>query len=470
VDIADSSLVGQLIGGYRLIDFLGKGTMGGVFEARHAYLDLEVAMKMLHPANATDEEYAQRFEQEARIISQLNHPHVIPIFDYGADGGFCFIVMPLLKGGTLKMRLEKLAQESQPLMSPREIARLLTMIASALDYAHLKGIIHRDVKTSNIVFDSDGKPVLVDFGIAKLQTSNLNTLTSVTLGTPAYMAPELWRGERNITGAVDQYAIGVITYLLLTGRFPFNPNLSPASLMYQHLEKDPPPVHELRSDVSPIVSELVQRTLEKSPEDRFPNIRTFVKLFIRATEHVENTPSGIFKLQTDEFMNLETLPPPPPPDETDDVDADEADADEYGYKIDELTTCLYELSCDPQRHGWTFKNVMVVRSQQNGKTRLIATLSNSEPADFGLGIMIRLYGANRPTVRDLLRDPNLTNEEKQALLGLRDVGWYPTTGRTFRRSWPITEDKLRLREMARAIIEAHKIIGYLPDEIVPEGF
>ncbi|MCA9915043.1 MAG: serine/threonine protein kinase, partial [Anaerolineae bacterium] len=213
------NLSGRQLGKYQLKALLGVGGMGAVYQAYQTDLRRYVAVKVLPPAFAQETGYAERFDREARTAASLEHAHIVPVYDYGVENGITYVVMRLLTGGSLVDRLQERQKNNLPLPSLREIADILKQLASALDYAHSQGIVHRDTKASNVMFDNQGNAFLVDFGIAKLVNAT-NALTSLTtagaaMGTPSYMAPEQWRDEE-ITGAADQYALGVMTYAMVT--------------------------------------------------------------------------------------------------------------------------------------------------------------------------------------------------------------------------------------------------------------
>ncbi len=275
-------LSGQVLGQYELQELLGRGGMGAVYRAYQRALKRAVAVKVLPAALATDPDYIARFTREAETAASLEHPHIIPIYDYGVEGGTSYIVMRLLTGGTLADRMTQRQVTGRPLPSLSEIARLLAQVADAFDYAHRQGVIHRDVKPSNIMFDAHGNAFLVDFGIAKLleHTSAL-TATGAVIGTPLYMAPEQWRAEPP-TPATDQYALGVTIFQLLTGQVPFQAP-TPYGLMHKHLNEPPPPPHLLRPGLPPALAATLTQAMAKSPADRFPTVTAFAQAFAQAS-------------------------------------------------------------------------------------------------------------------------------------------------------------------------------------------
>lgn len=259
----------QRLGIYEMHQLLGIGAMGTVYQAYQANLKRSVAVKILPPALANEADYARRFNREAEIVAQLEHPHIVPIYDYGVQQGVSYIVMRLLTGGTLAQRFANNHNGQQASLS--EIGILLKQIASALDYAHGKGVVHRDLKPANILFDDQGNAFLTDFGIAKLFTSSATSTTSgISWGTPPFMAPEQWL-DQEVVPATDQYALAVTLYWLVTGTLPFEAS-TPYGLMNKHIHDAPPVAHRRRPDLPPLVSDVLERALQKEPTSRYPTV------------------------------------------------------------------------------------------------------------------------------------------------------------------------------------------------------
>lgn len=311
----------KLVGGqYRLGKILGKGAMSVVYRARQESLDRDVAVKVLSMALLEDPNYLERFKREAKTIASLEHPHIVPLYDYGAEGDITYVVMRLLPGGTLDERLKRRYTHDEPPMSLAEIADFLAKLASALDYAHSRGIVHRDIKPGNILFDPHNSPVLVDFGIVKIMGDTAAELTRSGMlpGTPRFMSPEQWSGEP-ITPAVDQYALAGITYLMVTGQEPFQGNIK--ELMKQHLSYMPSPVHTVRSDAPPALSSVLNKALAKNPTDRYPSVSDFAAAFADAgtegtpisTEEylVPESPKRTYTFDSDTTTHLDQPPAPP---------------------------------------------------------------------------------------------------------------------------------------------------------------
>lgn len=279
-------LTGRTLGSYELRELLGIGGMGAVYRAYQASLGRAVAVKIITPELARDATFLDRFNREARTAARLEHAHIVPVYDHGIEGGITYVVMRLLTGGTLTQRL---TQQTGQLPSLGDVAQLLSQLGSALDYAHHQGVIHRDIKPGNVMFDAQGNAYLVDFGIAKLlAASRAITTSGVVLGTPLFMPPEQWRAE-TVTPAADQYALGVMTYWLVTGHVPFNAD-TPHGLMYQHLSEVPAPPQAFRPGIPEDIAPVLQRAMAKEPEARFPTVTGFVQSFERAIpEHAGET-------------------------------------------------------------------------------------------------------------------------------------------------------------------------------------
>ncbi len=263
------------IPGYQIERELGQGGMAIVYLAMQESLHRHVALKVIKPILTTDEEFAQRFLREGRIIAQLSDPHIVTVYDIASHDQTYYLSMEYLPGDTLQQRI----RNGLPLAEALTIAKA---IASALHYAHRRGIIHRDIKPQNILFRENGAPVLTDFGIAKtLGTSTIMTRTGLSLGTPRYMSPEQIRGEE-VDARADLYSFGVLFYEMLTGNVPYTANDSFALAM-MHVTS---PIPELPPNLSHL-QPLLARLLEKNPAERFQNGQEF----IAALECLEKNPA-----------------------------------------------------------------------------------------------------------------------------------------------------------------------------------
>ncbi|GAB4424748.1 MAG: hypothetical protein Kow00106_21500 [Anaerolineae bacterium] len=263
------------VGPYELLDRLGSGGMGHVYRARlpgegPAALAIKVVSLHSSPQRAAQR---QNFLREAQTATRLRHPHILPVYDYGESNGQLYLVMKLVEGGTLA---DRIAQGPLPL---GDVAAILTQVAGALDYAHARGVIHRDIKPQNILFDTGGDAYLSDFGVAQ-HNPRVGTGGTHFIGTAAYASPEQCRGEE-LTSASDLYALGVVTFEMLTGELPFQ-GATVLALMHQHLHQPPPDPCALRPELPPAIAEVVQRALAKRPSARYRSAASFSGALNRA--------------------------------------------------------------------------------------------------------------------------------------------------------------------------------------------
>jgi serine/threonine protein kinase len=287
------NLSGQTLGQYELRELLGAGGMGAVYLAYQTPLERFVAVKVLNMALLSDPDYLTRFTREAKTSASLEHPHIVPVYDYATQNGISYVVMRYLTGGTLAERLNHSRETGRTLPSLTEVSSIIRQLADALHYAHGRGVIHRDVKANNVMFDDKGTAFLVDFGIAKLTSAtSAITGTGTAIGTPSYMSPEQWRGDV-VTPAADQYALGVLTYAMLTGRMPFEAETAFA-LMHKHLHEEPTPLSVFRDDLPESVRNVLQKVLAKKSEDRYPDVLQYWQELDRAVGQIQVEPTGFF--------------------------------------------------------------------------------------------------------------------------------------------------------------------------------
>lgn len=261
-------LIGTTLGNYRILAPLGQGGMARVYKAHQENLDREVAIKVLPPWFAADRSFVERFNLEARLVARLSHPNIVTVHDADEQNGNLYIVMQLVDGGTLKNRTDQLRGQRR-VMDVSEAARIYSQLASALNYAHEEGIIHRDIKPVNVLMDRSGRPILSDFGIAKALAGNNEQLTrpGAGVGTPEYMSPEQCHGEA-VDARTDIYALGVMLFETLTGRTPFTGDNYPA-LAHSHIYEQPPRPSSLNPLIQPPVELVILTALQKSPQQRY---------------------------------------------------------------------------------------------------------------------------------------------------------------------------------------------------------
>jgi serine/threonine protein kinase len=256
-------------GKYKIERLLGKGGMGAVFLAHDLTLEREVAIKVLPPDISMDEHIVKRFQQEAKMSAKLDHTNIIPIYRVESEGGLNYFVMKYIAGTSL----EDVLDQKQPLTIDY-IQRVLWEAACALGHAHQRGVVHRDVKPANIMFDHDGRVMLTDFGISKaLQAASGFTGTGMIIGTPHYMAPEQAKGS-TVDGRADEYSLAVVGYRMITGELPYTGD-SVHTILYKHIFEEVPSAAAKRSDAPPFLAAAISRALSKEPDQRFPTMEEF---------------------------------------------------------------------------------------------------------------------------------------------------------------------------------------------------
>ncbi|MBR2198708.1 MAG: serine/threonine protein kinase, partial [Fibrobacter sp.] len=254
---------------YDLIDTLGRGGMGYVYKALDKRLGREVALKVLD--SSSDEEAIQRFYLEAQAMKELDHQNIVQIFDFGKQDKQLFIAMTYVKGVSLSDILQK-----QSMLPFSSIEVIIKQIARGLLYAHNRGIVHRDVKPSNIMITHDNRVYIMDFGISYIQEMEKQRLTKtgMTMGTPEYMSPEQCHGEE-VTLQSDIYSMGIILFEMTCGRLPFNGN-RPIEIAIQHVQNQPPDPRQFRPDMPKGLAELILKCLKKKLNERFHDMQEFL--------------------------------------------------------------------------------------------------------------------------------------------------------------------------------------------------
>jgi serine/threonine protein kinase len=262
-------VVGELIAGrYELHELVGSGGMSNVFRAHDRLLERSVAIKVLHEQFSADADYVERFRREARSVAQLAHPNIVTVIDRGEDDGRQYIVFEYVEGENLKGLL------SQGALPVDQALRYGLQIAGALDFAHKRGLVHRDVKPQNVLLTEEGEPKVTDFGIARSVDVHGMTQTGTVLGTSDYIAPEQARGEK-VNQQTDIYSLGIVLYELLTGEVPYSGDNFVAVAM-QHVNHPVPSVLDRRPDIPVRLDLAVQRAMAKAPEDRFDSMEELI--------------------------------------------------------------------------------------------------------------------------------------------------------------------------------------------------
>jgi len=269
-------VIGENVGPYRLVEKLGKGGMATVFKAYHPSLDRYVAIKALHPAFMEHPGFIDRFEREAKVVAKLDHQNIVPIFDFSEYEDRPYLVLKYVRGETLKARLEKSK------LTYKESRHIFRVISSALAYAHQEGVLHRDVKPSNVLMEKGGQIYLADFGLARMTETSQTTLSGqMMMGTPHYISPEQAKGMGSLDNGTDIYSLGVMMYELLVGEVPFQAD-TPFSVIHDHIYSPLPLPRDMNPDLNEDIQRAILKSLAKKREDRYENISEMMAMFLKA--------------------------------------------------------------------------------------------------------------------------------------------------------------------------------------------
>jgi serine/threonine protein kinase len=272
-------LSGTTMNGYQLVRKVAEGGMGVVYEAQQLNLSRKVAIKVLSEQLASRKEFVQRFQREARAAAALNHPHMVQVHDFGETEGFCYLVMEFVEGQNLSDYIDDHGKMTVP-----DALEIIEQSAHALKAAHQQGIVHRDVKPSNLMLTPDGRVKISDLGLSKnlAEASDL-TLSGIGMGSPYFMAPEQASDAKGVDHRADIYALGLTLLFLLTGKRPFDGN-TPYSIILSHANKPLPQGKDLGTDLPAEVDAVIQRMAAKDPDNRYPDYDALIEDLQRAKE------------------------------------------------------------------------------------------------------------------------------------------------------------------------------------------
>ena len=285
-----ASLIGKEIGKYRITERIGRGGMADVYLGVHTHLDRKVAIKVLHSYLLEGGDFIERFKREAKAVASLRHPNIVQVYDFDIQDDTIIMVMEYIEGTNLQQQLVEFEKQGKRLPI-KQIGSIINDIAGALDYAHSQGMLHRDVKPSNILIDREGKAYLTDFGIARIVGDHKLTATGTLMGTPAYMSPEQGRGDE-LTEESDIYSLGVVAFEMLTGRVPFDAK-TPIGIVQKQISEPVPDISKLVKGVPVTAQGVIDKALAKSPEGRYGSAEELVgalKLALQALESTESIP------------------------------------------------------------------------------------------------------------------------------------------------------------------------------------
>lgn len=265
--------LGANVGPYQVIEQLGQGGMASVYKAYHAALDRYVALKVLHQAFNEDSTFISRFQREAKVVAKLEHPNIVPVYDFAEHEGRPFLVMKFIEGDTLKARM------SAGPLTAKEIEQVVETVGSAVGYAHRQGVLHRDIKPSNVLISNENIMYLADFGLARIAQAGESTLSADSImGTPQYISPEQAMGKKDLDGKTDVYSFGVMIYEMVVGQVPFNAD-TPFSIIHDHIYTPLPLPKVVNPNVPDAVQRVLLKALAKNREDRYATVEELITAF-----------------------------------------------------------------------------------------------------------------------------------------------------------------------------------------------
>ena len=284
---------GLEIGPYRIMEQLGQGGMATVYKAYHASLDRYLAIKVLHKAFLNDANFLARFQREARLVARLEHPNIVPIYDFAEYNNQPYLVMKFIEGETLKARMQR------GILSTVEILNVVESIGNGLAFAHKQNILHRDIKPSNVILAKDGGIYLADFGLECIAQTGESTLSSdMVLGTPQYISPEQGMSKKELDEGTDIYSFGVMLDEMTTGRVPFSAD-TPFAVIHDHIYSPLPLPSSLNPNISQELKRVLRKALAKERADRYADVPAFVEAFKLASQNQPSrSPTGRFLVIT----------------------------------------------------------------------------------------------------------------------------------------------------------------------------
>jgi hypothetical protein len=273
-------MIGKTIGKYQIVEHLGRGGMAEVYKAYQPALDRYVAVKLMHSFLAEDQDFLGRFQREAKAIGRLRHANIVQVHDFDFTDGIYYMVMEFIDGYTLKTRLIELANQNKTLPL-REALRITRDVAAALDYAHERDMVHRDVKPANVMINKDNQVILTDFGIAKILSGPQFTASGAMIGTPAYMSPEQGLGEPGDARS-DIYSLGIMLFQMVTGQLPYDAD-TPLAIVLKHVNNPLPIPSQLNPSMPPDIERIIFKALAKDPDDRYQSADELISHLDRVT-------------------------------------------------------------------------------------------------------------------------------------------------------------------------------------------